>query len=96
MSAIGVIGAGLMGSGIAQVSAQAGYHVFLADIDLARAQAGKDGIAKILGKQVEKGKMEQSAVDALLARIEPVADYALMSAADIIIEAAPNGRAFLK
>ena len=56
MGTIGVIGAGLMGSGIAQVSAQAGYHVLLSDIDLARAQAGKDGIAKILGKQVEKGK----------------------------------------
>lgn len=88
MGTIGVIGAGLMGSGIAQVSAQAGYHVLLSDIDLARAQAGKDGIAKILGKQVEKGKMTQADLDALLARIEPVADYAPMSAAEIIIEAA--------
>ncbi|RXR30370.1 3-hydroxyacyl-CoA dehydrogenase family protein [Sphingobium fluviale] len=88
MGTIGVIGAGLMGSGIAQVSAQVGYHVLLSDIDLARAQAGKDGIAKILGKQVEKGKMTQADLDALLARIEPVADYAPMSAAEIIIEAA--------
>lgn len=88
MGTIGVIGAGLMGSGIAQVSAQAGYHVLLSDIDLARAQAGKDGIAKILGKQVEKGKMTQADLDALLARIEPVADYAPMNAAEIIIEAA--------
>ena len=88
MNAIGVIGAGLMGAGIAQVSAQAGYHVFLSDIDLARAQAGKDGIAKILGKQVEKGKMTQADLDGVLARIEPVADYAPMSAAGIIIEAA--------
>ena len=88
MEAIGVIGAGLMGSGIAQVSAQAGYHVFLSDIDLERAQKGKDGIAKILGKQVEKGKMEQSELDAVLSRIEPVADYAPMSKAGIIIEAA--------
>ena len=81
MNAIGVIGAGRMGAGIAQVSAQAGYHVFLSDIDLARAQAGKDGIAKILGKQVEKGKMTQADLDGVLARIEPVADYAPMSAA---------------
>ena len=88
MEAIGVIGAGLMGSGIAQVSAQAGYHVFLSDIDLERAQKGKDGIAKILGKQVEKGKMEQSELDAVLSRIEPVADYVPMSKAGIIIEAA--------
>jgi 3-hydroxybutyryl-CoA dehydrogenase len=88
MSAIGVIGAGLMGGGIAQVSAQAGYHVFLSDIDLARAEAGKAGIAKILGKQVEKGKMSQADLDAVLARIEPVADYAPMAKADMIIEAA--------
>ncbi len=88
MSAVGIIGAGLMGGGIAQVSAQAGYHVVLSDVDIARAQAGKDGIARILGKQVEKGKLAQADVDATLARIEPVGDYAPMSAADIIIEAA--------
>lgn len=88
MNAIGVIGAGQMGAGIAQVSAQAGYHVFLSDVDLARAQAGRNGIAKVLGKQVDKGKMEQAAADATLSRIEPVADYAPMGAAGIIIEAA--------
>ncbi|MGE4410116.1 MAG: 3-hydroxyacyl-CoA dehydrogenase family protein [Sphingobium sp.] len=88
MNAIGVIGAGQMGAGIAQVSAQAGYHVFLSDVDLARAQAGKDGIAKMLGKLVAKGKLEQAAVDAALANIEPVADYAPMKDAGIIIEAA--------
>ena len=88
MDAIGVIGAGLMGGGIAQISAQAGYHVFLSDVDIDRAQQGKDGIAKILGKQVEKGKMEQSALDDTLARIQPVADLAPMSDAHIIIEAA--------
>lgn len=88
MDAIGVIGAGQMGAGIAQVSAQAGYRVLLADIDLSRAQAGKDGIAKVLGKQVEKGKLEQAVLDATLARIEPVADYAPMGAAGVVIEAA--------
>lgn len=88
MDTIGVIGAGLMGGGIAQISAQAGFRVFLSDVDAERGQAGKDGIAKILGKQVEKGKMEQSALDATLARIEPVGELAPMSAAQIIIEAA--------
>lgn len=88
MDTIGVIGAGLMGGGIAQISAQAGFRVFLSDVDAERAQAGKDGIAKILGKQVEKGKMEKSALDATLARIEPVGELAPMSAAQIIIEAA--------
>lgn len=88
MDAIGVIGAGLMGGGIAQISAQAGYHVFLSDVGIDRAQAGKDGIAKILGKQVDKGKMEQSTLDEVLARIQPVADLSPMSDAHIIIEAA--------
>lgn len=88
MNAIGVIGAGQMGAGIAQVSAQAGYHVFLSDVDLDRAQKGKDGIAKILGKQVEKGKLDQSALDNALANIEPVAGYDAMGEAKIIIEAA--------
>lgn len=88
MDAIAVIGAGQMGAGIAQVSAQAGYRVFLSDVDLERARAGRDGIAKVLGKQVDKGKLEQAAVDAALANIEPVADYAPMAAAGIIIEAA--------
>tara|TARA_R110000782_G_scaffold78276_9_gene155725 strand:+ start:160935 stop:161804 length:870 start_codon:yes stop_codon:yes gene_type:complete len=88
MDAIGVIGAGQMGAGIAQVSAQAGIHVFLSDIDIERAQAGKDGIAKMLGRQVEKGKLDQSALDATLANIEPVAGYDAMGSAQIIIEAA--------
>ena len=88
MEAIGVIGAGQMGAGIAQVAAQAGLRVFLADIDIARAQAGRDGIARILGRQVEKGKVAQGDADALVARIEPVADYAPMAGAQLIIEAA--------
>ena len=88
MSTIGIIGAGLMGSGIAQVTAQAGYRVLLSDVDVGRAQGGKDGIARILGKQVEKGKIEQGVVDELLARIEPVGDYTPMAEAEIIIEAA--------
>lgn len=88
MKAIGVIGAGQMGAGIAQVSAQAGLHVFLSDVDIARAQAGKDGIARILAKQVEKGKLEQAALDATLGNIEPVAGYDAMGSAQIIIEAA--------
>ncbi|MGE4430563.1 MAG: 3-hydroxyacyl-CoA dehydrogenase family protein [Sphingobium sp.] len=88
MDAIGIIGAGQMGIGIAQVAAQAGINVFLTDVDLARAQAGKDGIAKILGRQVAKGKMEQGDADAVLARISPAGDYAPMADAAFIIEAA--------
>ena len=66
MQAIGIIGAGQMGAGIAQVSAQAGYNVFLSDVSVERAQAGKDGIAKIFGKLVAKEKLTQGDADAVL------------------------------
>ena len=88
IQAVGVIGAGQMGAGIAQVSAAAGFDVFLSDIDLARAQAGKAGIAKALERLVAKEKMTRSDADALLLRIEPVASYAPMVDAGLIIEAA--------
>ncbi len=88
MRTVAVIGAGQMGAGIAQVSAAAGYHVLLSDIDLTRAEAGKSGIAKQLDRQVEKAKISRDDADALLGRIQPVADYAPMAAADLIIEAA--------
>jgi 3-hydroxybutyryl-CoA dehydrogenase len=88
MRAVGVIGAGQMGAGIAQVSASAGYHVYLSDIDLVRAEAGKAGIAKALGKLVAKEKITQADSDSLLARIEPVGSYAPMADAALIIEAA--------
>ena len=88
MRAVGVIGAGQMGAGIAQVSASAGYHVYLSDIDLVRAEAGKAGIAKGLGKLVAKEKITQTDSDSLLARIEPVGSYAPMADAALIIEAA--------
>lgn len=88
METVGIIGAGQMGAGIAQVSAQAGYKVLLADIDIARAQAGKDGIAKQINRLVEKEKISADAAAATLARIEPVAEYAPMAAAGLIIEAA--------
>lgn len=88
MQAVGIIGAGQMGAGIAQVSAQAGYDVFLADVDVARAQAGRDGIVKQLKRLVEKEKLTADAADAAIARIMPVGDYSSMRAAGLIIEAA--------
>ncbi|UVO50779.1 3-hydroxybutyryl-CoA dehydrogenase [Sphingomonas sp. SUN019] len=88
MQTIGVIGAGQMGAGIAQVSAQAGYQVLLSDVDLARAEAGKAGIAKQLARAVEKGKLQPDARDAALARIEPVASVAAMGRCALVIEAA--------
>ncbi len=88
MQTVGVIGAGQMGAGIAQVSAQAGYRVLLSDVDQARAEAGKAGIAKQLARLVEKEKIAADARDAALALIEPVADVSAMGACVLVIEAA--------
>ena len=88
MKTIGVIGAGQMGAGIAQVSAAAGHRVLLSDVDVARAEAGKAGIAKALGRLVEKEKIAADARDTTLANIEPVGDVAAMAECDLVIEAA--------
>jgi 3-hydroxybutyryl-CoA dehydrogenase len=88
MQAVGVIGAGQMGAGIAQVSAQAGYRVLLSDVDKARAEAGKAGIAKQLARAVEKGKLEPQARDEALGRIEPIEGVEGMSTCGLVIEAA--------
>ena len=88
MRAVGVIGAGQMGAGIAQVSAGAGYHVYLSDLDLEKAEAGKAGIATSLAKLVAKEKIGQDEANTLLSRIEPVANYEPMADAGLIIEAA--------
>jgi len=88
MQTIGVIGAGQMGAGIAQVSAVAGYRVLLADRDLALAERGKAGIAKALGRLVDKEKMAGDARDAALDLIEPSAGMAAFAPCALVIEAA--------
>jgi 3-hydroxybutyryl-CoA dehydrogenase len=88
MKVIGVIGAGQMGAGIAQVSAQAGYRTLLADMSLELAEKGKAGIAKLLSRAVDKGKLAQADASAALDRIEPVADHAAFASCDLVIEAA--------
>jgi 3-hydroxybutyryl-CoA dehydrogenase len=85
---IGVIGAGQMGAGIAQVSAQAGYRVLLADVSLDAANKGKAGIAKALARLVEKEKIAGDVRDAALTLIEPVASVADMGDCAIVVEAA--------
>ncbi|MCW3846357.1 3-hydroxyacyl-CoA dehydrogenase NAD-binding domain-containing protein [Sphingomonas sp. LB-2] len=93
MKTVGVIGAGQMGAGIAQVSAQAGYRVLLSDMDLARAEAGKAGIAKQLNRLVEKEKITGDARDSALGRIEPVGDVSAFAPCDLVIEAATEREA---
>jgi 3-hydroxybutyryl-CoA dehydrogenase len=88
MPTIAVIGAGQMGSGIAQTAAQFGYDVFLSDVDVAVSEKGKGGIAKSLHRLVSKDKMSATDAEALLSRITPIADYAPMANAAIIVEAA--------
>ncbi|MCP4515784.1 MAG: NAD(P)-binding domain-containing protein, partial [Delftia sp.] len=60
---VAVVGAGAMGSGIAQVAAQAGHQVYLHDQREGAAEAGRDGIAKQLQRRVDKGKMQQQELD---------------------------------
>ncbi|MEE4204673.1 MAG: 3-hydroxyacyl-CoA dehydrogenase NAD-binding domain-containing protein [Erythrobacter sp.] len=88
MRNVAVIGAGQMGTGIAQTVAQHGMKVMLADVDLARAEAGKANIEKAVTRLVGRGKLEADEAEALLGRITPVPDYGPMEAADLIIEAA--------
>jgi len=88
MRKIAVIGAGQMGTGIAQTVAAHGMDVMLADIDLDTAKGGKNRIDSAVAKLVGRGKIEADAADTLLGRIVPVANYAPMEDADLIIEAA--------
>lgn len=85
---IGVLGAGQMGAGIAQVAAQTGYTVVLADVSQERADAGKAGIVKQLGRLVEKGKLTAEARDEIAGRITAVVGAGGLSPADLLIEAA--------
>lgn len=85
---IGVLGAGQMGAGIAQVAAQAGYRVLLADVDQARADAGKAGIAKQLARLVEKGKLAEDARAAAVERITATVGAAGLASAEFAVEAA--------
>lgn len=88
ITTIGVLGAGQMGGGIAQVAAAAGYQVVLADASQDLADKGKAKIAAVLGRQVEKGKMKIEDKDALVARICPVASPAAFTSCDLVVEAA--------
>lgn len=88
MTTVAVIGAGQMGSGIAQTAAAKGNVILLADIDLATAEKAKAGIEKGLGKLVARDKIAAGDAEATLARITPIADYAPIAEAEFVIEAA--------
>lgn len=88
MRKIAVIGAGQMGSGIAQVSAAAGYQVYLSDLKLELAENAKGGVEKSLNHLLSKQKIGAQEVETTLSRIHPVAGYEEMADADLVIEAA--------
>jgi 3-hydroxyacyl-CoA dehydrogenase / enoyl-CoA hydratase / 3-hydroxybutyryl-CoA epimerase len=84
---VAVLGAGMMGAGIAYVSAKAGMEVVLKDVDLAAAEKGKAYSEKLLAKQLEKGRTTQEKVDEFLSRITPTDDYADLEGCDLVVEA---------
>jgi 3-hydroxybutyryl-CoA dehydrogenase len=85
---IGVVGAGQMGTGIAQVAAQAGLQVRLLDINPDLAQAARKRIDNALSSQVKKGKLEDEARLAILSRIAPATKFAELADVNLVIEAA--------
>lgn len=84
---VGVLGAGMMGAGIAYVSAAAGIEVVLKDVSVEAAEKGKAYSAKLLDKKVSRGQMTAEKRDAFLARIKPTASDADLEGCDLIIEA---------
>jgi 3-hydroxybutyryl-CoA dehydrogenase len=84
---VGVVGCGLMGHGIAQVSAQAGYEVVIREVDDATCQKGFGKIEKQLARAVEKGKASQEDADAVKARMTTTTDYGQLADCDLVIEA---------
>uniref|UniRef100_UPI003F9B39D2 3-hydroxyacyl-CoA dehydrogenase NAD-binding domain-containing protein n=1 Tax=Rhodoblastus sp. TaxID=1962975 RepID=UPI003F9B39D2 len=90
---IGVLGAGLMGAGVAYVSASAGLEVVLIDRDQESADKGKAYSDKIVSSQIAKGRAKTADKEALLARIRATADYSELKGCDLIIEAVFEDRA---
>jgi len=84
---VGVLGAGLMGHGIAQVAAQAGYEVVLREVDEATLAKGIGKIDKQLARAVEKGKSTLQDADAVRGRIQGTVDYSDLASCDLVIEA---------
>jgi 3-hydroxybutyryl-CoA dehydrogenase len=85
---LGVIGTGQMGSGIAQVAAQAGLTVVMLDAKPELADKARARIGDVLGKLVAKGKLDAAAREHVLERLRPTADYASLATCDFVVEAA--------
>jgi 3-hydroxyacyl-CoA dehydrogenase/enoyl-CoA hydratase/3-hydroxybutyryl-CoA epimerase len=91
-SKVGILGAGMMGAGLAYVCAQAGLDVVLLDTTQEAVERGKAYGAKIMQGLVAKGRLDQQACDATLARIVTALDYSALSGCEIVIEAVFENR----
>ena len=89
---VGILGAGMMGAGIAYVSAQAGIEVVLKDVSVEAVEKGKEYSRGLLKKGVDRGKVDPLKVDGILDLIKSTADYADMQGCDLIIEAVFENR----
>jgi 3-hydroxyacyl-CoA dehydrogenase/enoyl-CoA hydratase/3-hydroxybutyryl-CoA epimerase len=87
LKTVGVLGAGMMGAGIAYVSAKAGLNVILLDRDLEAAEKGKGYSVKLNEKGISRGKLTKEKSEEMLGRIKPTADYNDLKDVDLIIEA---------
>jgi 3-hydroxybutyryl-CoA dehydrogenase len=90
ISRVGVLGCGLMGSGIAQAAAAAGFPTVVRDIEAGLLARGQTAIATSLAKLVEKGKLDAAARDAALKRLTFATDLADVAECDLIVEAVPE------
>jgi len=89
----GVVGAGQMGNGIAQVAAMSGLDVIMSDIKIEFVQQGFEAVKKLLKRSADKGKMTGEEVGAVLGRIKTTTDLKEMAAADFVVEAATEDEA---
>jgi 3-hydroxybutyryl-CoA dehydrogenase len=83
---LGIVGSGIMGSGIAEVAAKAGVEVVLRSRQQATADAMVQGLARSLAKQVEKGRLEESERDSVLSRVTGTHDLHALTECDLVIE----------
>jgi 3-hydroxybutyryl-CoA dehydrogenase len=88
---VGVVGCGLMGHGITQVAAQAGYQVVVREIDQGALDRGLGKIEQQLGRAAEKGKLERPEADSVRGRIHGTLDYRDLGGCDLIVEAITEG-----
>lgn len=93
---VGVIGGGLMGSGIAEVCARAGHEVMIHEIDAAAAEGAMGRVSKSLGRALERGKIEQAEADAVSGRISVSTDLADQADRQIVVEAATENEELKK